>query len=74
MGKWGDFLNGDRVRAAIAKIQISEIVLSFSLLNVYIIPMKCFVIMGTKLKSITQQIVKQVLFQQSTGIFLSSIK
>lgn len=48
MGQWGDFLNGDRVRPAIEKIQISEIVLSFRLLNVYIIPVKCFVILGSR--------------------------
>lgn len=48
MGKRGDFLNGDRVRPAIEKFQISEIVLSFQLLNVYIIPVKCFVILGSR--------------------------
>lgn len=38
MGKWGDFLNGDRVRPATEKNKITEIVLSFSLLNVDILP------------------------------------
>lgn len=48
MGKLGDFLNGNRVRPAIEKIQVSEIVLSFSLLNVDTIPLKCFVILGSR--------------------------
>lgn len=39
-GKLGDFFKGDRVRPATEKIKISEIVLSFSLLNVDLIPVK----------------------------------